>query len=93
MLGRALVLHKGLEGNVEQSGADAEAHQKCASGEVAKGVTFARGDQFALDGVEQVRKQGQSTRAQREDAELDLAARPEAGKHAADADADDQCGQ
>ena len=68
-------------------------NQKRAGGEVAGGVVFAGVDQFAFDCIKQEGKQGQSTGPERQDAELDFAAGPEAGQHAAQADADDQRGQ
>ena len=42
------------------------------------------------DREEQQRDQGDAERAERQDAQLDMVARPDAGQHAADADAGDQ---
>ena len=70
-----------------------EQHQKRTGGEIAGGVMFAGGDQLAFDCIKQVGKQGQSTCPERQNAELDLAARPKAGQHAAEPHADDQRGQ
>ena len=79
--------------HVEQTGADAQHHKEGAGGQVAGGELFARSDQFAFYCIKQVGKDGQPACPQGEDAELDLAAGPEAGQHAAEADADNQGGQ
>ena len=93
MLGRAAILHVRGQRHVEQPGADAQHEQEYAGRDVAQRVVAARIDQHAFDGVQQERKNGQPAGAERQNAKLDLAARPNAGQHAAQPDADDQRAQ
>ena len=90
MLGRAAILHVGGQRHVEQAGADAEHHEQHAGGDVAHRVVPAGIDQHAFDGEQQEREEGQPAGTERQDAQLDFAARPQAGQHAAQADADNQ---
>ena len=77
-------------GTSNKPAADAQQHQKRAGDNVAERVFVAGVDQFAFDRIKQEGEQDQSAGTERQNAQLDFAAGPEAGQHAAEPDADDQ---